>query len=66
MNKLHYDFEDITNFYSEWSVAIVIFDDLGGEISNNLHFFEHVFVVLAHHLNLTVFLVVHNLFEKFH
>ena len=58
------DFEDIINFHSEGRGAIVIFDDLGGEISNNLHFFEHVFVVLAHHSNLTVFLVVHNLFEK--
>ena len=58
------DFQDITNFYSEGNGAVIIFDDLGGEISNNLHFFEHIFVVLSHHLNLTVFLVVHNLFEK--
>ena len=58
------DFQDITNFYSKGNGAIVIFDDLGGEISSNLHFFEHIFVVLSHHLNLTVFLVVHNLFEK--
>ena len=58
------DFQDITNFYSEGNGAIVIFDDLGGEVSSNLHFFEHIFVVLSHHLNLTVFLVVHNLFEK--
>ena len=49
------DFEDITNFYSEGRGAVVIFEDLGGKISDNLHFFEHVFVVLAHHSNLTVF-----------
>lgn len=58
------EFQDTTKFYSEGNGAIIIFDDLGSEISNNLHFFEHIFVVLSHHLNLTVFLVVHNLFEK--
>ena len=58
------DFKDLANFYSEGKGAIIIFDDLGNEISNNLDFFENIFVILSHHLNLTVFLVVHNLFEK--
>ena len=39
------------------------FDDLGAQVLNNLEFFEHIFVLLSHHLKLSVFLVVHNLFE---
>ena len=36
------EFQDTTKFYSEGNGAIIIFDDLGSEISNNLHFFEHI------------------------
>ena len=42
----------------------MIFDDLGAEILTNLEFFEHIFVVLSHHVKISVFLVLHNLFER--
>ena len=42
----------------------VIFDDLGSEVLSNLEFFEHIFVVLSQYLKLSIFLMVHNLFEK--
>ena len=58
------DFEEIAKFYSNGDGAVIIFDDLGSQILNNLEFFEHIFVVLSHHLKLSIFLVVHNLFEK--
>ena len=50
--------------YSSEDGLTVIFDDLGSEVLSNLEFFEHIFVVLSHHLKLSIFLVVHNLFEK--
>ena len=58
------DFEAIAKFYSNSEGAVIIFDDLGAQVLANLDFFEHIFVVLSHHLKLSVFLVVHNLFEK--
>ena len=58
------DFEAIAKFYSNSEGAVIIFDDLGAQVLNNLDFFEHIFVVLSHHLKLSIFLVVHNLFEK--
>ena len=43
-------------FYNVWTGGLsVIFDDLGGEIMKNLNFFEHIFVVLSHHLKITIF-----------
>jgi hypothetical protein len=58
------DFEAIAKFYSNSEGAVIIVDDLGAQVLANLDFFEHIFVVLSHHLKLSVFLVVHNLFEK--
>ena len=58
------EFISLVEFYSSDMGVSVIFDDLGGEIMKNLIFFEHIFVVLSHHLKITIFLVIHNLFEK--
>ena len=57
------DFTTIIKYHSNDDGAVVIFDDLGGEVLSNLAFFEHVFVVLSHHLKISVFLVLQNLFE---
>jgi GTPase SAR1 family protein len=58
------DFTTIIKYHSNDDGAVVIFDDLGGEVLSNLAFFEHIFVVLSHHLKISVFLVLHNLFER--
>ena len=58
------DFTTIIKYHSTSRVVSVIFDDLGAEILTNLEIFEHIFVVLSHHLKISVFLVLHNLFER--
>lgn len=54
-------FKDTINFYGK-DGAIVIFDDLGAEIKQNAKFFRELFLVLSHHMNLNVFLILHNIF----
>ena len=44
--------------------ANVIFDDLGAEIKINIKFFRELFLVLSHHLNLNVFLILHSIFPE--
>jgi hypothetical protein len=56
-------FIETVNFYGK-SGAIVIFDDLGAEIKANSKFFRELFLVLTHHMNLNVFLILHNIFPE--
>ena len=58
------EFKSLCTFYTLQNGVSVIFDDLGSEILKNLDFFEQIFVVLSHHMKISVFLVLHNLFEK--
>ena len=58
------EFKSLCEFYSLDAGVIVIFDDLGSQILKNLDLFEEIFVVLSHHMKISVFLVLHNLYEK--
>ena len=44
------DFINISKYHSNQISVTIIFEDLGSEILSNLPFFEHIFVVLSHHL----------------
>ena len=44
--------------------CIVIFDDIAGDSKNTYFDFTKLFTVLCHHLNITVVLILHNIFEK--
>lgn len=56
-------FKDTIEFYGK-DGAIVVFDDLGSEIKQNAKFFRELFLVMSHHLNLNVFLILHNIFPE--
>lgn len=58
------DFKSLCTYYTLGNGVSVIFDDLGSYITKNLAFFEEIFVVLSHHMKISVFLVLHNLYEK--
>ena len=57
------DFKDTIKFHGE-NGSIIIFDDLGSEIRHNAKFFTELFLVLSHHLNLHIFVVLHNIFPE--
>jgi hypothetical protein len=44
--------------------TLVIFDDLGLEIENNLDFMNELFTVTGHHYCVSIILVLHNLFSR--
>ena len=56
-------FRETINFHGKTG-AIVIFDDLGADIKPNAKFFRELFLVLSHHMNLNVFLLLHNIFPE--
>ena len=58
------DFKSLCIYYTLENGVSVIFDDLGSLIPKNLIFFEEIFVVLSHHLRISVLLILHNLYEK--
>lgn len=44
--------------------TLVIFDDLGLEMENNLDFMNELFTVIGHHYCVSIILVLHNLFSR--
>lgn len=58
------DFKSLCSYYTLEDGVFVVFDDLGSQILRNIEFFEELFVVLSHHMRISIFLVIHNLFEK--
>lgn len=55
-------FLELVNIYCEKQGCIAIFDDLGSDIKSNIAFFRELFQIHSHHSNISVFLVLHNLF----
>ena len=49
------DFKSLCTYYTLGNGVSVIFDDLGSYITKNLAFFEEIFVVLSHHMKISVF-----------
>ena len=58
------DFKNICNLYTKRGGCLCIFDDLGGAVIKHHDFFKEVFLVISHHYNVSIFLVLHNLFER--
>ena len=58
------DFKNICNLYAKRGGCLCIFDDLGGSVIKHYDFFKEVFLVVSHHYNASIFLVLHNLFER--
>lgn len=56
-------FRETINFHGKTG-AIVIFDDVGSDIKANAKFFRELFLVLTHHWNLNVYLLLHNIFPE--
>ena len=44
--------------------TIVCFDDFEMEITQNISFFQQIWTVLSHHMNVTPIAVLHNLFAR--
>lgn len=58
------EFEELVKIYGSNSGTVVIFDDVQGEIKSNIGFFNRLFLVLTHHMQLATFLILHNIFAN--
>ena len=58
------EFLEIIDLYCGKQGGICIFDDLDSEIKKNISFFRELMLVHSHHKNLSVFLILHNLFTQ--